>query len=39
MRQGGISQPEVNDIAPCQVVEGTDMDNMETGELSALHKD
>jgi hypothetical protein len=39
MRQGGISQPEVDDIAPCQVVEGADMDDMETGELSALHKD
>jgi hypothetical protein len=39
MRKGGISEPEVNDIAPCQVVEGSDTDKLETGELSALHED
>jgi hypothetical protein len=37
MRQGGISQPEVDDIAPCQVVEDTDTDDLDTEELSALH--
>lgn len=41
MRQGDISQPEVDDIAPCQVVDDTDADDLEAGngELSALHDD
>lgn len=41
MRQGGISQPEVDDIAPCQVVEDADADDLEADaeELSVLHED
>ncbi|KAF8258084.1 hypothetical protein EI94DRAFT_1816167 [Lactarius quietus] len=39
MRQGSPTQIEIDNIAPCQVVEGTDADDTETGELSALHED
>jgi hypothetical protein len=39
MRQGGISQPKVDEIAPCQVVEGAEAEDLDTGELSELHKD
>ena len=40
-RLGGISQPEVDEIAPCQVVEDVEADNLETedSELSVLHED
>jgi hypothetical protein len=33
-----MSQPQIDEIAPCQVVESADVD-MEESELSLLHDD
>jgi hypothetical protein len=39
MKQGGISQPEVDGIMPCQVIENADIDKSGPGEISKLHDD
>lgn len=41
MRQGSPTQPEVDEIPPCQVMEGVDNDDLESpsGEPSVLHED
>jgi hypothetical protein len=42
MRQGSPSQSEIDDIAPCQVVEGAEAEESEPSEeleLSVLHED
>lgn len=41
MREGSPTQPEVDEIAPCQVMERTDIDDLESSgsEPSVLHEE
>ena len=38
-RRGRSCELEVDEISPCQVMEGGDTDDTEPGEMSALHEE